>query len=728
MRGRSVRYSLGPRLAVMVRRAWFTLLAGVCLGHGAEPPAWRIPSREGEVRADGVLDEPQYAHAFHWDAFVETEPRENAQPSRRTEVFLFSNEKGLVVGIRAHDPRPEEIKRQRFRRDEAFGSERVEVFLDPHGEAKQGVFFIVTPMNDVMDGLYDLSSGNFQLSYDVLFHHGARVTDFGWECELFIPFSSLSFTPAKQTRFLMEVTRYVPRQDEEIYGWLPVNRSSEDPREGMAYVLVDTEGIAAARSWHFIPAWVGSKVTEKQATQAHSAQGSLGLTGQWQPRQDTLLKGTFRPDFSQVEADDTYQKINNRYPVFIREKRPFFLEGAESFATPIRLYYSRKIVQPEWGLKLSHRSEKLGLFGIVAQEKNVPAVRFGLSGGEKTTTWGVFRGTWALDEAGSFLGATATYRGFGGEHQNGVFSLDATKKGEKLFWNAQVAFSSTSHPKKPSVGSAAVFIVGYRWNQFWSTSGFWERVAPAFRADAGFVVKTDRETFQLQQNFSYKPRKEVGLIRGSNAYLAWRSERTTTGLLVEETVLGYADVTLPHQLRVYSSGRFGTEGVNGQEFPRTHAVSVGVMWDERPVLKPAAWALFGREVVYGASPWQGASQGWGASLSSSFGSFTGALAYDSYAFGSGARKQKAWQGSLTYVWSDEWSAKVFFVDEDLRFFDYLLAFRSRFINALLTYRVNPFSAVYLGANVALEREGELPQPFWDRTERQQVFVKVSWYF
>ncbi len=705
-----------------------TLLLRSSAAGAAEPPTFSLPKVEGEVKADGALDEPQYAQAFHWERFVETAPRENAQPARKTELFLFSNAEGLVVGFRAHDPRPQEIKRQRYRRDEAFDSERVEVFLDPTGEAKQLVFFVVTPMNDVVDGLYDIAAGSSQLSYDLLFCHGARITDTGWECELVIPFSSLSFAPGKQARFLLGVQRYVPRQDTEVYSLLPVDRASEDPREGMAYVLVDIEGVKPARSWHLIPAWVGSHIVEEQATRTRSAEGALGLTAEWQVRQDTSVKGTFRPDFSQVEADDTYQKINNRYPVFIREKRPFFLEGAESFATPIRLYYSRKIVQPEWGLKLSHRGDKLGVFALLAQEENVPAGRFGLRGGDKTTTWGVLRSTWSLDEVGSFLGATATYRGFGADHRNGVFSFDAARNGERLSWNGQVAFSSTSSPEKSSSGSAAIFEVRYRWDQYWSTSGSWQRVAPSFRADAGFVVRTDREIFQLQQNYSYKPREDVGLVRGSNAYLAWRSERTTKGLLVEKTLLGYADVTLPHQVRMYLNGRLGTEGVSGQEFPRTRSATVGVMWGERPLFQPAAWALLGREVVYGPAPWQGASRAWGTSLSSSLAGFTGVLVYESFSFGSGARTQKAWQGSLTYVWNEQWSAKVFLVDEDLRFFDYALAFRSRFINALLTYRVNPFSAVYVGANVALEREGELPQPFWDRVERQQVFVKVSWYF
>lgn len=728
MRGRSEQFQrressfLGERILQLA----LVLLASAM--EAAEPPTWSVPRLEGEVRADGFLDERQYAQALHWDGFVEIQPRENAQPGRRTEVFVFSNEKGLVVGIRAHDPQPGEIKRERYRRDEAWNSERVEILLDPTGEAKQGLFIIVTPTNDVMDGLYDLSSGSTQLGYDLIFHHGARISEAGWECELVIPFSSLSFAPQTQARFLMLVQRYVPRKDMEVHSWLPIRRDSEDPREGMAYLLVDTAGVRAARSWHLLPAWVGSHVSEQHAARSRSAQGALGLTAEWQPRQDTLVKGTFRPDFSQVEADDTYQKINNRYPVYIREKRPFFLEGAESFATPFTLFYTRKIVQPEWGLKLSHRGEKLGLFAIVAQEENVPAARFGLSGPDKTTTWGVLRSTWSLDEAGSFLGATATYRDFGGDHRNSVFSIDAAKNGKKFSLVAQLAVSSTDGQDTAQRGSAATLEARYRWNEFWSTGASYERLSPSFQADAGFVVRTDREILQVQQSYSYKPKERVGLVRESNINLSWRNERTTSGQLVWQGPWIFGNVIFPRQLSFGASLGYGTEGVNGLKFPNTYVGNLWASWDEYPVLQPSFWVLVGRQVVYGPQAWQGGSQGWGGSFSSRKRAFTASLGYDEYSFGDGARTQKSWQAAVTYVWNEQWSAKLFLVDDDLRFFDYALAFRSRFINALLTYRVNPFSAVYVGANLALEREGELPRPLWDRTERQQVFLKISWYF
>jgi hypothetical protein len=74
-----------------------------------------------------------------------------------------------------------------------------------------------------------------------------------------------------------------------------------------------------------------------------------------------VLDGTYNPDFSQIEADVSQITVNERFALFFPEKRPFFLNGTEIFNTPQRLVYTRQIVDPVGGLKLTG---KLGNFNI----------------------------------------------------------------------------------------------------------------------------------------------------------------------------------------------------------------------------------------------------------------------------------------------------------------------------------------------------------------------------
>ena len=43
------------------------------------------------------------------------------------------------------------------------------------------------------------------------------------------------------------------------------------------------------------------------------------------------VEGTVNPDFSQVESDAFQVEVNQRFPLFFSEKRPFFMEGMGTF-------------------------------------------------------------------------------------------------------------------------------------------------------------------------------------------------------------------------------------------------------------------------------------------------------------------------------------------------------------------------------------------------------------
>ncbi len=65
------------------------------------------------------------------------------------------------------------------------------------------------------------------------------------------------------------------------------------------------------------------------------------------------LDGTINPDFSQVESDAGLVTINQRFALFYPERRPFFLEGIELFASPNNLVYTRTIANPLAGAKIT---------------------------------------------------------------------------------------------------------------------------------------------------------------------------------------------------------------------------------------------------------------------------------------------------------------------------------------------------------------------------------------
>src|SRR5690606_3401717 len=81
------------------------------------------------------------------------------------------------------------------------------------------------------------------------------------------------------------------------------------------------------------------------------------------------LDATVNPDFSQVESDATQVTVNERFALFFPEKRPFFLEGIELFATPNQLVYTRRIADPIAGGKVSGKVGPLGIAHLTAVDE-----------------------------------------------------------------------------------------------------------------------------------------------------------------------------------------------------------------------------------------------------------------------------------------------------------------------------------------------------------------------
>ncbi|MDI1241601.1 MAG: hypothetical protein PSX80_06735, partial [bacterium] len=83
------------------------------------------------------------------------------------------------------------------------------------------------------------------------------------------------------------------------------------------------------------------------------------------------LEAAINPDFAVIEADARVVTANQRFPIFFEEKRPFFLEGKDIFNSPLRIFDSRSIVDPDFAAKLTGKTGKT-TFGFLAASDNAP--------------------------------------------------------------------------------------------------------------------------------------------------------------------------------------------------------------------------------------------------------------------------------------------------------------------------------------------------------------------
>lgn len=352
------------------------LLLAAALTLPAEPPTYdgrqrqldvAIPRVDAEVDVDGRLDEPVWRQAARLTGFSQYAPFDDRAASDTTEVLVWYSAHAIHFGIRAY-ARPGTVRASLGDRDKSYTDDYVGVFLATLGSRRQAVVFAANPLGVQGDGIVvegaNASGGGFggapvgreptDISPDFVFASKGRLTDYGYEVELRIPFKSLQFENAPTQRWAFNVLRKVQSTGEE-HSWAPALRSATSYIAQFGHLenltgldrglVLDVTPIVTARA-------DGAR-TESAAWRYDTGRPRLGGNVRWGITSNLTLNGTVRPDFAEVESDAGQLVTDPRLTLFFPEKRPFFLDGAEQFATPGGLLYTRRIASPDGATKIT---------------------------------------------------------------------------------------------------------------------------------------------------------------------------------------------------------------------------------------------------------------------------------------------------------------------------------------------------------------------------------------
>jgi len=198
--------------------------------------------------------------------------------------------------------------------------------------------------------------------------------------------------------------------------------------------------------------------------------------------------------------------VNNRFALFFRESRPFFLEGADFFSTPINAVFTRTVADPDIGAKLTGRNGN-NTFGVFAAEDAVTNLLFpgSLESDSESLIQPnkvlVGRYNWGFGEA-STIGALITSRS-GSNYSNHVAGIDGRYRiNDRHNIRFQYLKSETSYPvdivnrfEQPAADfDGDALKINYNFSsREWFSNVNYETFDPGFRADTGFVTRVNVE-------------------------------------------------------------------------------------------------------------------------------------------------------------------------------------------------------------------------------------------
>ena len=479
-----------------------------------ESPRFQVSRAASAVKIDGVLDEDAWNTTAILPLAFEWTPGDNIPAPVKTECLVTYDTHNLYVAFRCFDPEPRKVRAHLMDRDDSdklILDDHISIMIDSFNDERRGFQFRVNPLGVQADANFSESEGYEDFSWDAIWDAAGKITDWGYAIEMAIPLNQLRFkkTEGPQT-WGFSAERSWPRDARH-------RMTSHVRSRSVACIicqfnkLTGFEGITPSRNIELNPTLTGTRTDEipeggypDQPIESGKGKADPGLTAKWGVTPNLILNAAVNPDFSQVEADVAQLEQNVRFALFYPEKRPFFLEGADFFLTPVQAVYTRTVADPMWGTKMTGKVGRtaIGFFAAQDEVTNLlfPSNQTTMLGSlDQRAYGGVLRVRQDIGRM-STLGVLYTGRA-GSDYYNHVGGVDGFFRFDDTNSLAfQYLHSTTRYPQETaqaygqsesSFGGNAFNLNYQHFSRNWIVMALFNDLSPDFRADYGFVPRVD---------------------------------------------------------------------------------------------------------------------------------------------------------------------------------------------------------------------------------------------
>ncbi len=415
---------------------------------------------------------------------------------QKTEVRAGYDRHNIYFAFRCLDPEPGGIKTSIARRDSMWNDDWVGLSLDALGTGQSSYDMFVNP-SGIQGDILTSSTGGENSAPDWVWESAGRITAEGYNVEMRIPLKSIRFKSGARVRMGVIFWRRVSRLGTSA-SWPDLPRGTSVFTRHAPLLLHDLERPLTLEA---IPNVTWSL---RQTRVSPSAWGDpdsrldAGLTLKYGITSSVTLDGTFRPDFSQVESDAYQVEVNQRYPVFYSEKRPFFMEGMGTFGLAgaggegnmRTAVHTRRIVDPLYGWKVSGSLGNFTFATLSASDRAPGRLDAPPSYAGRRKDFHIARAFYNLRK-GSYAGALFTDTEFAGAHNRVVAGDFSFQFKEHQQVSATAIGSETRAPGGAAGKKGAAAQVFYAYSdKRYEAGGQFEHYDRDFQMDTAFYNRT----------------------------------------------------------------------------------------------------------------------------------------------------------------------------------------------------------------------------------------------
>jgi hypothetical protein len=465
---------------------------------------------------DGVLDDEAWNQtAVPTTDWLSYNPLHGDRIPQHTTVWVAYDDDYFYFAFKCDDQDPHGIKTSIARRDNVWSDDWVGLSLDSLGTGQLAYHMMVNPSGIQMDMLNSIAGGEDQAP-DWIWDSAGRVTDSGYTVEIRLPLQSIRFKGGQNLHMGILFWRRVSRVGVSV-AWPPLEPGKWVFEKNALLVVPE---LRPRPPREVIPTATFAVNGEKPAPGRWSSRnkGDLGFSTKIGLTPTVTLDATINPDFSQVESDAFQVQVNQRFPVFYPEKRPFFMEGAGIFTLAgtqngdqslIAGVNTRNIVDPRVGAKITGSAGRLNFATLTAvDDDSGPSVTPDQPGFGRSRTFNVGRAAYSL-RPGSYIGAIVADTERSGAF-NRVIGADVSLKptpNQNLTVLALESFSSAAGATRGASGFGGQ--VRYFYNSRTANfGGHLEHYDRAFQMDTAFQNRVGETNGWVYADYNFYPDKQ----------------------------------------------------------------------------------------------------------------------------------------------------------------------------------------------------------------------------
>jgi hypothetical protein len=441
--------------------------------------------------------------------FRQREPGDGTPTSEETSAYLSYDDKNLYVVFLCKDE-PGKVRAHLAKRDDISSDDQVAVYLDTFSDHRRAYMFATNPLGVQSDGVFTEGESNPDLTFDTLWYSEGRLTEDGYIVWMAIPFKSLRFSSSDLQSWGLALGRTIYRRNEETF-WPYITNRIEGFTQQMA-TLGGLKRISPGRNVQLIPYGLFARARALDTVDPNNprlrtdSEVRAGLDAKVVVRDALTFDVALNPDFSQVESNQPQVTINERFEVFFPEKRPFFIENADFFRTPVNLFFSRRIADPQFGVRVTGKVGRWALAALGMDDRGP---------GNGRLASDLLRG----DRAG--VGVLSVHREFGGQNiigvlmtsrdfassSNRVFSIDTRLKLSPNWVFSGQAIQSYTRDLNGQRRSGPAFLADItHTGRHLTYSASYEDRSPNFDANPlGFIQRVDIRQMEHFVNYLWRP-------------------------------------------------------------------------------------------------------------------------------------------------------------------------------------------------------------------------------